>query len=495
MARIAVGGFQHETNTFSPMLATLGDFEAADAWPPRVSGGELLDAVAGVNLPIAGAVEELREAGHEVLPLSWCSAGPSGPVTDQAFETISRLLLDGLAAAGRVDGLYLDLHGAMVTESIEDAEGEFLGRLRARFGTRLPVVASLDLHANLTPAMMRRADALVGYRTYPHVDMAETGARAAALLVATEPPRARAFAHADYLLGLTAQCTLETPMSELVELAGRLEGGAVASVSLVGGFALADVTDAGPAAMAWGRDQPACDRAVSGLAAALAAAEPRFREEILSPEAAVRRALVLSRRGGPVILADTQDNPGAGGHGDTVTLIRELVARRAKGAVAGLLFDPAAAAAAHAAGEDAALDIGLGAKSRTAGERPLTGTWRVLRLGDGRITGTGPFYRGARMDLGPMALMEAPGGVKVVVASRRQQAADGAMFRHLGVEPAEAPILALKSSVHFRADFGPLASAVLIVGAPGPCVADLGSLAYRRLRPGVRLGPGGPAGR
>src|SRR6202035_45217 len=182
MARIAVGGFQHETNTFAPQRATWDDFARADAWPGFIRGPELIEAVHGYNIPIAGAVEALRARGHELLPLCWCSAPPSSYVERDAYERVAGAILDDLAAQAPVDGIYLDLHGAMVAEHHEDGEGELLRRIRALLGDRIPIVASLDFHSNMTREMVRHASAMVGYRTYPHIDMAATGSRAAELL-------------------------------------------------------------------------------------------------------------------------------------------------------------------------------------------------------------------------------------------------------------------------------------------------------------------------
>ena len=179
MARIAVGGFQHETNTFAKRETGLAQFIEPDAWPGLVRGLEMLEAIAGINLPAAGFVSEASALGHRVVPLLWCAAQPAGRVTREAFETISALLLARLADAGPCDAVYLDLHGAMVAEHLDDADGELLRRVRAAVGPAVPIVASLDFHANISPAMVATADALPSYRSYPHVDMAETGARAA----------------------------------------------------------------------------------------------------------------------------------------------------------------------------------------------------------------------------------------------------------------------------------------------------------------------------
>ena len=211
--RIAIGGFQHETNTFAPSKATFEAFVEPGGWPALTQGDALFADVAGINLPIAGFIEAARDLGHELLPLTWAAASPSAEVTNDAFERISGQIVEDLAALvrqGGLDGLYLDLHGAMVTEDHEDGEGEILRRVRAVVGEALPLVVSLDLHANITPEMVALSDALIAYRTYPHIDMAETGARAARhlhSLLESRAGRCKAFRQLPFLLQLTAGCT------------------------------------------------------------------------------------------------------------------------------------------------------------------------------------------------------------------------------------------------------------------------------------------------
>jgi microcystin degradation protein MlrC len=491
MARIAVGGFQHETNTFSPVLATFADFEAPDAWPGLTRGAGVFEAVAGINLPAAGFVQEARSLHHALHPLAWCSAQPSGRVTRDAFERIAALLLEDLRACGRLDAVYLDLHGAMVTEHLDDADGELLRRVRAAVGADVPVVASLDYHANLSAQMVREASALVSYRTYPHVDMAECGARAARVLhdLLGRGRPAVSMQQIEFLVPLTSQATLVEPMRSLMDEAASVERPPLLSVGLMPGFPAADIADCGPAVYACGWDAQAARQVVAHLADETRRREAEFALELYTVEQAMAEiARTPAPRGRPVILADTQDNPGAGGHADTMSLIKALVTSDARGVLAGVVCDPAAAARAHAAGEGAQVELRLGAASGTPGDTPLSARFTVVALGDGRFTGTGPFYRGARFELGPMALL-ALGGVRVAVASRKQQAADRAMFRHLRAEPADHAVLALKSSVHFRADFGSIASRILVVEAPGPNIADPAKLPFRRLRPGMRTSP------
>lgn len=492
--RIAIGGFHHETNTFAPTKAGYEDFVRAAGWPGLSRGAELIPAVSGINIPSDGFVKAARAAGHELVPLVWCNASPSAHVTRDAYERIAGMMLEDLAAAGPVDAVYLDLHGAMVPEHLQDGEGELIRRVRDLVGPDVVVVGSLDLHANVTPEMIAGADLLDAYRTYPHIDMSETGERVARILdrIFAEGRPAKAFRQLDFLIPINWQCTMIEPAASLYRRLAELATGAVFGVSFTPGFPPADIHHCGPAVFAYGADQAAADAAADGLAAAVAAHEAHFAGRCWQPDEAVaeasRRAAGASR---PIVLADTQDNPGGGGDGDTTGVLAALVRARAEGAVLGLLVDPAVAEQAHAAGEGATIEASLGGKSRVPGDAPLVGRYTVERLGSGRFTGTGPFYGGSRMDLGPMALLrcDAAPGVRVVLASRKVQAADQAMFRHLGIEPAAAKILALKSSVHFRADFEPIAEDILVVLAPGPVVALPEELPYAHLRRGVRLGP------
>jgi microcystin degradation protein MlrC len=248
------------------------------------------------------------------------------------------------------------------------------------------------------------------------------------------------------------------------------------------------------AVFGYGREEKATRAALERLRAAVADAEKDFALELHPADAAVARARQRGAPGAPVVLADTQDNPGAGGNGDTTGLLRTLIEQDAHDAVLGMLIDPASAQRAHDAGLHANANFSLGGKSAIPGDAPLDGEFTVERLGDGRFTCSGPMFKGFRMTLGPMALLRsrAAPGVRVVLASRKCQAADQEMFRHLGVEPRRERVVALKSSVHFRADFQPIAREVLVVKAPGPALADPVEFRWTKLRKGVRLRPLGP---
>ena len=491
---IAVGGFQHETNTFAPTPASFADFEAPDAWPGLTRGPALFDAVRGINLPAAGFIDEARSAGHTLLPLTWCSATPSGPVTRDAYEKIVAMLLEDLRSYSKLDAVYLDLHGAMVAEHVDDADGELLRRVRDAVGSSVPVIASLDFHANVSRQMVEQASALIAYRTYPHVDMSDTGMRAMRCLYEL---RDRALIsrirQLPFLIPLTSQCTLVEPLSSLQAAVARLEQPPIFSLNFTPGFPAADVPECGPAVFGYGATEHDIAEAVDRIADMATEREAEFALDIHSVAAAIQElAHAPTIAGRPIVLADTQDNPGGGGSADTTALLKALIGRGTRRVLAGIICDSRAAAHAHEAGLGAHIDLQLGAHSQLpAGmpaQEPIAGRYEVVALGDGCFTGTGPFYLGARMDLGPMALLRID-DIHIAVASRKQQAADQAMFRHLGVEPKDFAVLALKSSVHFRADFGAIAQRILVVEAPGSNIADPARLPFRKLRPGVRLSP------
>lgn len=491
--RIAIGGFHHETNTFAPVKATFDDFERADGWPGLSRGDALFDAVEGVNLPVAGFIDAALREGHDMAPLLWCSAVPSAHVTEDAFERIAEMFLDDLGRAGSFDAVFLDLHGAMVTEHLEDGEGELLARVRSLIGPDLPLVASLDLHANVTARMVEMTDAMVAYRTYPHVDMAATGQRALPLLekVKSEGRPAVAMRKLDFLIPLVWQCTDIEPANGLYAHLEVIESEdpALWSLSFATGFSPADIREVGPSVLAYASDQSAADLAADELAGVITGDEAAFAGRLYTPEEAVAYGMTGTAK--PLVIADTQDNAGAGGNSDTVGMLRALVDQDAEDAVFGMVFDASVAAQAHAAGVGATIDVALGAGSAWQGEQPFEGQFTVQALGDGRFTATGPMFGGARMNLGPMAVLRI-GGVEIVVSSKKMQAADQAMFRHVGIEPATRAILVLKSSVHFRADFQPIAGDVIVVASPGPNPVDHLALDYRRLRPGIKLTPLGP---
>lgn len=494
--RVALAGFLHETNTFAPSKATYAQFEQGGGYLPLSRGAEILARCTGVNLGIAGSVAHGEKAGWDMVPILWTGAIPSAHVTRDAYERIAAEIVEGIAGAGRLDGVCLDLHGAMVAEHIDDGEGELIARVREVVGADVPIAVSLDLHGNTTERMVREADLLVAFRTYPHIDMAETGRRAAEgldKLMARGAPYARAFRRLPYLTSIPWQCTFIEPAKSLYGEVAALETGEVASVSYWMGFPAADIEECGQTVIAYGETQEAANGAADRLYERIMASESAFAGRAYTPDEGVREAMRIAgtaRR--PVVIADTQDNPGAGGDSNTTGMLRALLRNGAEKAAIGMMVDPQAARAAHAAGEGAEVTIALGGQSGISGDAPLEATFRVEKLSNGDLHATGPYYGGTHMNVGPSACLSI-GGVKVVVASHKAQMADLAMYRFVGIEPTDMAILVNKSSVHFRADFEPIAETILVCTAPGPMPLDPADLAWTKLADGMRLSPNGPA--
>lgn len=491
--RIAIGGFMHESHSFAPRPTAWEDFLHPGGFPPFQRAATLLDTLRPTSVPAAGAIAVAEEAGVAIVPLTWCFANPAGPVQDAAFERIAASLIDALAQAleeGPLDGVYLDLHGAAVVDSFPDAEGELLRRVRAVIGD-LPLTISLDPHCNLTAEMVARADVCVPFRTYPHVDMKAAGAQAMRLLFARIErgrPWARAHRTLPFWIPLGSQCTLMDPMQAVMtERAALAERMGAVELAFCFGFPYADFEGCAPALAAFADTPAQAEATADAFLAAVTARESEFVQDTLASAAAVAEAkrLAATRPGKPVVLADTQDNPGGGGHGDTTELLSELVRQGAKGALVCLINDAESAAACHAAGEGATVTLSLGGKSDGM---PFPCTARVEKLTDGVFTLTGPMGAGNPGNLGPTALIDID-GVRVIVVTRKMQALDQAIIRHVGIEPSSCPILALKSSVHFRADFGPIAEQVIVAIAPGPVVADPAVLNFRHVRADIRRRP------
>ena len=494
MARIAIGGFMHETNCFVPGVTDFDYFAEHRDRPPLCRGAEIFEWLPSAGMALSGFLEAIGSE-HELVPLIWTSGGAGALVSRDAFERCSAELVGALSRQMPVDAVYLDLHGACTSEEFEDGESELLRRVRSAVGENIPIVVSHDYHANVTPETAHLCDALCGYHTYPHIDRPDTGVRAAKaleIILKRGQPTAKAIRNIPFLIPLTFQCTMVEPSHSIVAASAAGEGGDVLTLAYLAGFPPSDQFWCGPSVICHGYDQAAVEAAADALAAKIEALEADFAGAEFAPDDAVKEAMRIAKGASkPVVIADTQDNPGAGGTCDTTGMLAALVDNDAYGAVMGILCDPEAAACAHEAGENAEIEIALGGKSGITGDAPYQGTFTVAKLGSGKFHCTGPYQGGRDMDLGPMALLRI-GGVSIVTASKRAQAGDQEMFRHLGIEPSQQKILVLKSSVHFRAHFQPIAEDVLVSLAPGGHISDPRQYAYTKLRPGIRLVPLGP---
>ena len=499
--RVLIAGYQHETNTFGPTKADWSAFNRGSTFPAFIHGRAMLDRLTGVNLPAGGFIDASRRRGWQLVPSSWCGATPSSYVTEDAFERISGSILADVAKGG-FDAVYLDLHGAGVAEHVDDTEGELIERVRKAVGPDIPIVASLDLHANVTRRMVEAADALVAYRTYPHIDLAVTGGQAAELLARRIKAGRKEMLHyrrLPFLIPLNAQSTWTEPARGIYDELQELDEKLGTILSFCMGFPAADFDECAP--MVWGHGETAKE-AVDRLYDR--AAEPAQWRPGDLPDAreAVARAIARARHTDkPLLLVDTQDNPGSGTDSNTTGLLHALLQQGAgkkyPGRVAlGLIFDPRACQAAVKAGAGSVISIALGAAVPTFTGRPsdppVKGDFKVRAVSDGTVTLKGAMMNGLTVHLGPSACLEIE-GIFIAVASEKAQMLDRELFRVVGIEPEAMKIIAVKSTHHFRADFGPLvadaATDIIVAKAAGPTAADPGELPWKKLSGSIRRRP------
>lgn len=477
--RFFIAMVSHETNTFSPLPTGRPQFEARDLR----YGGELLEAYRGTGTCLGGMIEAAERHGVTLLPSVAAAAAPGGRVSKELYAEVKQRLLTDLRAAGPLDGVLLDLHGAMVVDGLDDGEGDLLAAVRATIAAR-PLAVTLDFHANVTDAMARAATLLHGYKTYPHVDMDARGREATERLLDVARGRLRpaaALRRPALLPPLGSQATARGPMRRLYDLADALEREpGVVSISVFAGFPLADIHDAGLAVyVATDGDGGHAGRLADRLAETAWQHRQEFVHAALPPAEAVARALAME--GGPVVLADMADNTGGGAAGDTTGLLRELLRARARGATVACLWDPGAAAVCARAGAGATVTLTVGGKVDPAHGAPVELTGRVRTLSDGRFVHKGPMFRGLPGRLGTTAVLEVE-GVKIILISERWQTLDPEMIRLVGIDPLAEKILAVKSTIHYRAAFEPLAHAIIEVDAPGLSSSNLARFPFARVR-------------
>lgn len=481
--QIAVAGISHETNTFAARRTDLEDFLSS-----RLLRGEEMYEEREANTVVGGAVAAIAAAADlELVPLVAATAIPGGLVTRRAVETIEGEFAAGLAAT-RPDAVVLALHGAMVTEVAADGEAATLRRVRDVVGPDVPVVAVLDLHANVSQAMVDLANILLPYDTYPHVDSAERGQEAvhlAARMARGEFRPVTGFAKLPMIAPCPKQFTGADPARSIMEHARRIE--AIPGVLNAGvnfAFAYADIPMIGMSLLVTtDSDKDLAHREVQELADDLWARREEFRPETMTVEEAIHAA--MEERSGPVVLSDQGDNPGGGSPCDGTALLWGLLDLGASNAALATIADVEAVEAAFAAGIGGRVELALGGKTDDLHGYPIPITATVRSLSDGRFVYEGPMQGGRKETLGRTAVLVCDGRygntVEVIVCERRVQPIDAAVLRSQGIEPTERKVIALKSAVHFRSSFGPLARRVIEVDTPGLTAVNFARFDYQRV--------------
>jgi microcystin degradation protein MlrC len=475
MKRVLTGRFMHETNTFSLVKTDLALWRRRDFHTEN----EIPAVFRGTRSAMGATFEAADKYGWTLVHPVSANANPSGTVTDDAFETIGGMIVGAAERQGPIDGVLFHLHGAMVTESHEDGEGELLERLRGVLGPDVPIVVTLDLHANVTPKMADMANALIAFRTYPHIDMYERAWQGAELLEQAMAGKIRPrtlIARRPMIHGLDWGRTQKGPMAELIARGEALENARdVLTVSVCAGFALANIRDVGPSVTVTydelteaGTGPPPREIAETFMDHAW---ETRDYTSIrlLSVAQAVARAREGKRGDKPLVIADYTDNPGGGGYGDATAFLKGLVDAQADSVAFHAICDPEAVAAGMAAGIGATVTLTLGGKTDPSrGGGPLTLTGEVTCLTNGKFVAYGPMGGGVERNYGP-SMVSRVGGIDIILISNNGQATDLAQLTSLGIDPTRYPTVAVKSMQHFRAAFEPIAREVILVDTGALC--------------------------
>jgi microcystin degradation protein MlrC len=477
MPRIAVARLWFEGNSFSPVPTGIEALRSRE-WG---AGPAMLARYAGTATELGGLAQFLAARPDWQATLLRCtSAQPGGPLTTEAYGGWLAEVLEGLAAGAPWDGVYLSLHGACLAAGEPAADLATLRAVRGVIGAT-PLAASFDFHGNMAPEIATLLDGASVYRSYPHLDMAETAGRALALL---ERRMAGARLHGaivklPHVLHSFHMRSAEGPMAEVWAAAAALEDDAVLEAAPFGGFAWGDTPHAGACGMAWATSAEAAQRAASAIAAAIAARRPRFAVTLPGPEAALAAALAAPP--GLVALLDPADNPLSGGVADTPGLLRALVeAGPPVETVFAFLADPATAAQAQQAGPGGRARFHLGGRSGATFGPPVVLDAAVERLTEGRFVNEGPMERGGPVDLGPSCVLRA-GALRVIVTSRKEAAVDPGFFALHGIDLGATRLLANKAKNHFRAAFTSRCSAIIECDCPGPAALDLAALPFRHV--------------
>ena len=477
--RIAVGGIYHESNTFFSQPMTMERFAEKDLH----FGSDILGHWQGTCSEMGGFIKGGQQFNFEIVPTIMAWGMPSGALTAETFETITQMLLRRLEEAKPLDGVLLSLHGAMVSASFPDADGEILRRVRSAVGSRVPVVVTLDYHANMTEEMVRWPDAIIGYDTYPHIDQAERGLEAADILrqILQEGLKPKlALARRPLLPHILRQLTEKPPMSDAIALAHEMEQRPeIVSVSVAAGFPYCDVPDAGFSVFAIAHDDEAAARQTSNQVAD-AVWDRRAEFQMPLPEAREAVQQSFAEKSGLTVLVDVGDNLGAGTPGDGTVILAELLLQGAQGGLV-LLCDPEAVAKTVEAGVRQRIRLEVGGKVDAHHGEPVEIEGVIRTISDGVYRNAGPMRDGVVDDQGRTVVIDT-GGILVVLTERRMPMWNLQQLRSLGIEPTRLRLIVVKAAIAYRAAYAPIAHRIIEVDTPGLAAADVRRFNYKHLK-------------
>ncbi|QFK71506.1 M81 family metallopeptidase [Pradoshia sp. D12] len=478
--RIGIAFFYHESHSFSRTKTTIQDFKNEGYF----KGNQIFDVYTNTRTEVGGFIDVLRKLEEvEIVPLLCAAAVPSGPVTYETYEEIETELMGLMEAAGKLDGLLIALHGAMVIEGINDAEEYLLLKIRAKLGVDIPIATTLDLHANISPAIVGITPYHFGFKTYPHIDMYEQGVNAANALMN----------HLSLGVDYVARCvkipmllpsinmkTMEGPMAKMMKLAHRYEEeDGILNISVFGGFPYSDVPSAGASVIVIAKNQLLAERTASDLAKIFWKLREEFIVKLPDVKEAFQLALAM-KKNKPIALADISDNPLSGGSGDTTKLLRECIEYNREKTLFGALTDSKAIDICRSVGVGGTVQLSLGGKIYPEFGLPVNVQATVIRLTDGVFYNSGPFNKDLKVDVKGACWIRV-GNIDILLIGRPMSANDPELFRHIGIEPSAYRYLILKAKNHFRAAFDPLISEVIYVDAPGAAANNIAQLPYKNI--------------
>lgn len=476
--RIAVGQFSQESNAFVTQTTELEHFRNS-----FLLEGDALFELASSQTEVAGALAVARAAGVEVVPLVATRSVSGGPLGRSCYQTLKAMMLQRVAAAGPIDGIFLSLHGSMLAEGEDDPEGDVLASVRTIVGDEIPIVATLDLHANVTACMVRHASGLVAYTHYPHDDLLTTGERGMRLLLQTVSGSAAPVMVVAKVPILAAGCNGQTfgdaPMAEFEEQARAWEQQpGVLSVSPVQVHPNLDQPGLGCGAIAiTDGNRELAEQIASSIATAFWKRRHDFVPEVFTVAGAVERGRAID---GTVVLVDTSDCCGGGAAGDSVAVLRELLALGSSDPTSLMVIDAAAASACITAGVGTEVTVRIGYSIDPTWGDPITVTGRVSVVTDGRFLYEGGLFGGTWGSMGPTAVLDI-GPIRLLVMSEPTYDWLDEQYRSAGLDPARAKFVGAKNPMNYRFAYRDVAAAALVLDTPGPTPAHVLHLPYERI--------------
>ena len=477
MTTIAIGGIMHESNTFSDTRTDYGAFSQTFA-------RYLMNAWGETHHEMGGFIQGATEYGYTVYPTLMTSATPAGRVTDDAFDRFTEMLIQHLKAAPKHEGLLLALHGAMVVESYPDGDGEVLRRLREAFGRDLPIVVTLDQHANVSEQMVAESTALVIYKTTPHIDQRQRGLQAAELMMRIlrdEVTPTQALAKPPMLLNILYHNTNVPPMEPILTAAKQLETRPdVLVANVAAGYPYADVYEVGPSFVVVTDDNPQLAQTeAERLSDMLWNVHKQLTLDLPDAAQAVTQAVASEQH--PIILVEMGDNIGGGSPGDSTFVLAELQRQGASGFVV-ILCDPEGVQTCVQAGIGAEVALDVGGKADNLHGDPVSIQGKVRLIHDGRYEETEPRHGGQRHHNQGLTAVIAVGDSLVVLTSRRQTPFSLQQLLSLGIEPTEMRMIVVKAAVAFRAAYEPIAGRIIEVDTPGLTAVNPLHFEYHNVR-------------